>query len=310
MHLFTFIPTWVIQDVIILLMALIGVVFILKNEKHPISILLEFFCFIFFYASVYENFATMMGWYGYGRSLVMVFNVPLSVPVIEYLVVYTAIRLSSFVKMPNWSKPFFVGFMGMLFDFTLDPLAIKQIFTTGEGTIGRWTWFIGPNDVNILGEPVYNFSGWVLLCGYATIFILLGRWWHSKAKHKKMIGYVYPFVSMIAALLVMISPLSRVLLWLGPSSFKGTYREWIMLIIWFIVPLILLVIYGRKFIKPMEIKKEFLIFLVYIGSFLCSLIFILIGKHFEVLPLVLGFILFQSLLIFSIYFCSKRAVNI
>jgi hypothetical protein len=306
---FTFIPTWIIQDAVILLMAFIGVFFIIKNEKQPISILLEFFCFVFFYASVYENFATMMGWYGYGRSLIMIFNVPLTVPIIEYLVVYTAIRLSGYMKMPGWSKPFFVGFMGMLFDFTLDPLAIKQIFNTSEGTIGRWTWFINPNDVNILGEPVYNFTGWVLLCGYATIFILLGRWWYSKAKHKEIIGFIYPFLSMIAALLIMVSPLSRLLLWLGPFSYKGTYMEWIMLVFWFVTPLTLLIIYGRKFKKPLHFGKEYLIFLVYTGSYLCSLIFILIGNHFKVLPIVLGFILFQSLLIFTIYFRSRRLVN-
>jgi len=31
--------------------------------------------------------------------------------------------------------------------------------------------------VNIYNIPVYNFSGWMLILAYATIFILIGRWW-------------------------------------------------------------------------------------------------------------------------------------
>ncbi|OLS12712.1 MAG: hypothetical protein RBG13Loki_3658, partial [Promethearchaeota archaeon CR_4] len=30
-------------------------------------------------------------------------------------------------SIPTWCKPFIVGFMGMLFDFTLDPVATHQI---------------------------------------------------------------------------------------------------------------------------------------------------------------------------------------
>ncbi len=42
---------------------------------------------------MYENFATLMKWYGYGRSLIMIFNVPITVPIVEYLVVYSTLRI-------------------------------------------------------------------------------------------------------------------------------------------------------------------------------------------------------------------------
>lgn len=149
---FTIIPVWIIQDLLVLIVAVITVVYIVKREEHPASILLEFVCFIFLYAAVYENFATLVGWYGYGRSLVMLGNVPITVPVFEYLVIY--------------------------------------------------------------GEPVYNFSGWMLLCGYAAAAILLGRWWFAKSGRKKIIGYLYPPLAMVVSLGILVSPLSRFLLWL------------------------------------------------------------------------------------------------
>jgi uncharacterized membrane protein len=152
------VPAWIVQDLIVYLAALATVIFIIRKEQHPEIVLLEMVCFTFLYAAVYENFTTMMGWYGYGRFLVMVGNVPLSVPIVEYNIVYSTLR--------------------MLFDFALDPLAIKLVYASKEGTFGRWTWFMKPTDVGICGEPVYNFSGWVLVCGYAAAFLLLGRWWH------------------------------------------------------------------------------------------------------------------------------------
>jgi uncharacterized membrane protein len=177
---FTFVPTWVVQDLLVFIAAIVTVFFIIRKEERPESILLEMLCFCFLYAAVYENFATLMGWYGYGRTLLMVGNVPLSVPVVEYLVVYATLRMLAAMKVPTWSKPFIVGFMGMSFDFTLDPLATKLVYAVKEGTIGRWTWFPAPADVQIFGEPVYNFTGWVMICGYAAAALLLGRWWHKK----------------------------------------------------------------------------------------------------------------------------------
>jgi hypothetical protein len=194
---FTFVPVWAIQDVIILVLAVVTTVFILRKEEHPVPVILEFVCFVLLNAAVYENFATLMGWYGYGRSLLMIFNVPLSVPILEYLVVYSSLHLLGAMNVKTWCKPFIVGAMGMLADLSLDPLAVRQVFQTQEGTIGRWTWHSAAGAVNIYNIPVYNFSGWVLLCGYAAAFLLLGRWWYQKSGWKSAVGYVYPVLSML-----------------------------------------------------------------------------------------------------------------
>ena len=117
----------------------------------------------------------------------------------------------------------------MLFDFSLDPIAMKQVFETAEGTIGRWTWFPGMGDVQIFGEPVYNYTGWILLCGLFTASILAGRAWYRKSGYKASVGTAYPILCSLGALIVLVSPISQFLIWLAPFFGKGSVGEWIML---------------------------------------------------------------------------------
>jgi hypothetical protein len=287
MGTFTFIPVWVIQDVIVLILAAVTVLYIVRREEHPGPVLLEMFCFVFLYAAVYENFATLMGWYGYGRSIAMVFNVQLSVPVVEYLVVWATLRLAARMEMPGWSKPFVAGLAGMLFDFTLDPLAIRQVFTTAEGTIGRWSWFPGPGDVTLYAEPVYNFSGWVLLCGCAAAYLLLGRWWHRRSGYRPLVGYLYPVLAMLLALATMVSPLSRFLLWAEPLLGKGSVGEWIMLAVHFSLPALLLALVWRGRMRGrMSWRDDWPVPVILVGAPVVHLAFTLAGGHFEILWLV------------------------
>jgi hypothetical protein len=234
------VPIWEILDAITLILGAITVVFIIKRELHPESIILEMVCFMLLNASVYENFAVLMGWYGYGRVLFMIGNVPLSVPLIEYLIVYATLRMLDYMEIPKWTQPFIVGLSGMLLDFSLDPVAVNLVNTTPAGTIGRWSWYPGPADAQIFGEPVYNFSGWMLLCGYAALTILLGRYWFRKSGERRLVGYLYPILAMLAALGLIVAPTSRFLLWLAPFFGKGSFAEWIMLSVHLLLPTVLL----------------------------------------------------------------------
>ncbi len=58
-------------------------IFVVQRSRHPAVVLLECFGFVFLYASIFENFAVVNQWYVYGRSLLMIGDVPLSVPLIE-----------------------------------------------------------------------------------------------------------------------------------------------------------------------------------------------------------------------------------
>ena len=105
-------------------------------------VFLELFAFVFLYASVYENAAIVMGLYSYGRSLVTIGFVPASVPLIEAGVLITGFWFLEKTSVPKWAWAPIIGLFGMLQDFSLDPLAIRQVHTAGTVTSGRWNWLI------------------------------------------------------------------------------------------------------------------------------------------------------------------------
>jgi len=304
----TLVPSWIIQDIIILLLGLLTVIFIIKNEKHPIPILLEIVCFIFLYAGIYENFAMVVGWYGFGRSIVMLFNVPITVPLIEVLFVYTGIRFGRALKIPTWTIPILVGMFGVMADLTLDPLALSQVAVTAEGTIGRWTWFINNSDVNFFGAPVYNFPGWLLLCGHSTVFILLGRYWFEKSGNKKIVGYLYPPLALIAGLLVIMSPLSAFLLWIGPFFKKGGNTEYILFILGFLALIMIIIKWRGKMKRILTLKNDYIILVVFSVFYFSNVIFSIVGLQWKILLFSVPFILLHmGILLFG--FKSKKTIE-
>jgi hypothetical protein len=308
---FTFIPQWVIQDLIILVMAVVFIIFIIRKEEHSTVVLLEFICFVFLNAAVFENFATLMGWYGYGRSILMLFNVPLTIPILEYLVVYSSLRILGNMNIKTWCKPFIVGAFGMLVDLSLDPLAVRQIFNTHEGTIGRWTWYYNPGSVNIYNIPVYNFSGWMLLCGYAAAMILLGRWWFKKSGYKKIVGYVYPVLAMLVSLGILVTKASNFLLWLEPIMAKGSISEYIMMGFYLVFTAVLLSVFWRgRMLQSISFKEELPVFLIFFISHTSNILFALIGNFREILWLQFLTASVQSGLILFIYFRGKKFNNL
>ncbi|MDR3313613.1 MAG: hypothetical protein LBS96_04050 [Oscillospiraceae bacterium] len=302
MEWFTAIPEWIIMDVIVLLLGVFTVGFILKHEEHPKSVLLEIFCFIFLYASIYENMAQVMGWYGFGKSLVMVFNVPITVPLIEALFTYASIRFASQLKIPKWGVVVLAGAFGVLGDLTLDPLALAQ----EHGGIGRWSWFIAQGDVNIFGAPVYNYMGWFLLCGYAATFILLGRRWHEKSGYNRVVGIVYPPVCFLGALAAMCSPISSFLLWLGPWFSKGGKIEYVMLGLSFAAFAVVLLLWRGRMKETWSVKST-AIFPVVFGVFYASnLLFDCIAGRFDILLFSLPWIVIHGGVYLWAYLAGKK----
>jgi hypothetical protein len=279
--------TWLIQDVIALALSLVVILTIVKRAEHPVPRLLEVIAFVFVYASVYENAAGPMGLFTYGRSYLMVGSVPITVPLIEAIVMVTGLWFLEHTPVPDWAKPVVVGLFGMLQDFSLDSLAIRQVYTTNGVTSGRWNWLIQATDANILNIPVFNYPGWMLIMLYGTAMALLGRWWYRKSGYKPLVGVLYPFLSMFIALLLMISPISNFLLWLGPIFAKGDQIEWVMLGVHLLVPTLLLIFLWRgKLTKPFT-REDYPIFLVPIGLHLSDILFTIIGGFTNIFWIVL-----------------------
>ncbi len=305
MEWFTFEPTWVVMDVIVLLLGVYTIGFIIKHEEHPKQILLELLCFIFLFAGVYENMATVMGWYGFGKSIVMIFNVPITVPLIEALFTYAGIRFAQQLKIPNWAVVVLCGIFGVLADLTLDPLALAQV----RGDIGRWSWFIEQGDVNFFGAPVYNYCGWFLICGIGSMFILFGRHWHKKSGYSKIVGLVYPPLCFLGALTVMVSPLSSFLLWLGPWGQRGSATEYPMFIAMFVLLALILVIWRGR-MRDTRSKSTMTVFPVVFGVFyLSNLIFACLERRFDILLFSLPFIAIHIGIYLWALLSSKRGDN-
>jgi hypothetical protein len=176
----------------------------------------------------------------------------------------------------------------MLQDFSLDPLAIRQVFHFAGVETGRWNWLINPSTTpNILNIPVYNFPGWMLIMLYGSACILVGRWWFRRSGNNPVVGYVYPFITMLAALLLMISPISNFLLWLGPFFQKGSQAEWIMLAFHLLVPAAILIFIWRGHLKSPFTRDDLPIFVFPITLHLSDILFTIIGGYTEILWLVL-----------------------
>jgi hypothetical protein len=287
MTTFTFIPSWVIQDLVVYVAAAMVIFYIIRREERPIPRLMELSSFTLLYASVFENAATLNHLYGYGRSLIMIFNVPLSIPLFEAILTYAALRLLSAMRTPTWVKPFAVGFVGIVADFSLDPVAVKQIHQTLEGTIGRWTWYTSAGDVMIYNEPVSNFTGWAPLTAYAAAFFLLGRWWHRRSGYSTVVGYVYPILASIAALLCILSPITSFLIYLTPFFAPGGVNEWVMLAVLLVVPVALLALFWRgRMTARLSLTQDFPVFFVIGGFPLVNLLFCLAGGFTQILWLV------------------------
>ncbi len=301
--------TWLIQDVVAVLLGVMLLAFIIRREERPWVVILEAFAFIFIYASIYENAAIVMGLYSYGRSLVMIGFVPASVPLIEVCVLITGFWLLENTKVPNWAKPPIIGLFGMLQDFSLDPLAIRQVHTVGELTSGRWNWLIGSADANIFNIPVFNFPGWMLIMFYGSICLLIGRWWFKKSGYKTIVGIVYPFIAMFAALLLMISPISNFLLWLGPIFEKGQAIEWVMLAFHILVPTLLLFFLWRgKNLRPFSMN-DLPIFLFPTALHVMDIIFTIAGGFTEILWIVILASVVQSGFLWF-YWTRSRKITI
>ncbi|MFI9380454.1 hypothetical protein [Kutzneria sp. NPDC052558] len=283
MTTFTFVPTWVVQDLVVYVLAAIVIAYIVRREPHPAARAMELCSFTLLYSAVFENAATLAHLYTFGQSLVMVFNVPLSVPVFEAILTYSTLRVLAATRMPTWLKPLTAGLVAIVADFSLDTVAVKD-FHDG---VARWTWHTPPGHVMIYDEPVSNFTGWAPLVGYAATFFLLGRWWHRKSGYAKAVGYVYPVAAALAALLCMFSPITSFLLYLTPFFAPGSPAEVVMLAVLLVVPAVLLALFWRgRMSARLSLADDLPIFLVIGGVPVVNLVFCVVIGATQILWLV------------------------
>ncbi len=300
-------PAWLLADLLTVALSTILILFVVRRTRHPGSVILECLAFVLLYAGLFENFAVVQGWYVYGRSLLMFGDVPLSVPLIEMDVLIGGLFLLEKMNMPGWAKPFVLGLFGMLQDLSLDPLAVRQVFSIGGAASGRWTWLLSPGVAQIYNIPVYNFPGWMLIMLYGSIYLLIGRGIFKRSGYKPWVGWVYPFPAMLLALITMVTPLSQFLLWMAPFGTKGGNFEWVMLAFHLAFPMLLLVFLWRgRMLGRFSFAADWPLFLIPVLFHLADIFWILAGGFTNVLGLALLAAVVHGALLMWIFLRGKN----
>ena len=201
--------TWFIVEVIAAILFLVCIVHASRQE-HGILRVLELLGFVF-YSAIFENIGVFTDIYDYNLNRVMMIGkVPIEILLIEAVIFYASLQLVAKLRLPNWAKPFAVGFLSSFQDMSLDPAAVFDLHKLDGVLSGQWNW-TPRYDGTFFGIPFFNFSGWMYLMAYYTAAVLVGRWLYAKYK-KEAIGYLYPFVGGLAGVLLLVSPLTQFLL--------------------------------------------------------------------------------------------------
>jgi hypothetical protein len=136
---------------------------------------------------------------------------------------------------------------------------------------------------------VYNFPGWVVILGLGSAAMLLSRWWFERSGRRTWVALVAPFATVLGALVVLVSPLSQLVLWLGPVFHKGGVTEWVMLGVHFAFPLLLLAVLWRgRMVAGLSLREDWPA-LVFPSLFHFMDVGFAVGGGFpQLLPLQLG----------------------
>ena len=304
---------WVIPDVLIYIG---GALVLWWEQRRPSTnkwrsglLLIECIAFLFLYASVFENQALPAGLYDYGRSIIMVGAVPLSVPVLEWLSTITSLRLFSLTSLPIWLHPYLVGYIGMLQDFTLDPVSVRQVHFSEGRDIGRWSWVsLKPEHPAILAVPTYNFPGWVVILGLGAVAILFSR---KLLSSRPILATFSPVVFLPIALVSMRFGVARMLMWFWPLL-PSVIGEWTALIFHNVIPLLILsaFFWKGKFIARLTVSSDWTTVFIPLFYHLVDIAFALYGHFYEVIPLQLGMTALHTFLVIALWYKSRTAKKI
>jgi bisanhydrobacterioruberin hydratase len=125
----------------------------------------------------------IFGEYSYGDGLgVKLFDVPLMIGVNWSVLVFASAALVDQLKIRIWMKAAMAATMMVLYDFLLEPVAVRFDF---------WTW--SGNDI-----PVQNYIAWWII----AFFMLLGVITRVKPLENKIAGYVIGIQTLFFAILI------------------------------------------------------------------------------------------------------------
>ena len=245
--------TWIIMEVMSVVLFAMCMRHALCSDR-PKQKLFELCCFVLA-AALFEHVGVLGGNYWYSQERFMMFGLlPLSILLIESVIMYSAMVLFEYTNMPKWSIIFFVGILSTIQDMTIDPVYVNDMYVFDGVAQGHWNWYIY-YDTTFFGIPFFNFSSWFYMTGLYAGMMMLGRHLYDKKK-KEWIGIAYPFIS--AVLLIVALVPTAILLVKPVYSDNNTFKFWyelIALIVNFAVAIVLMAKSWKK-MSPVNIKKD------------------------------------------------------
>ncbi|MBQ7922189.1 MAG: carotenoid biosynthesis protein, partial [Clostridia bacterium] len=205
--------------------------------------------------AIFEHVGVLMGNYWYSQERFMMFGLlPLSILLIESVIMYSAMTLFEYTNMPKWSNIWFVVILSTIQDMTIDPVYVNDMYVFDGVTQGHWNWKIY-YDTTFFGIPFFNFSSWFFMTGIYAGMLMLGRHLYEKKK-KEWIGISYPFVS---AVLLIAALVPTALLLIKPVySDNTTFKFWyelIALIFHFTCATVMIAKFWKK-MSPVNLQKD------------------------------------------------------
>lgn len=297
--------TWILMEVISVILMVLCMVHALKSDR-PKQKVFELCCFVLA-AALFEHVGVLGGNYWYSQERFMMFGlIPLSILMIEAVIMYSAMTLFEYTNMPKWSIIWFVGFLSTLQDMTIDPVYVNDTYVFDGIAQGHWNWSIY-YEPTFFGIPFFNFSSWFFMTGLYAGMLLLGRHIYEKKK-KEWIEVSYPF---ICAVLLIVALVPTAIILIKPVySDNATFLFWyelIALIFNMVCGIVLIAKYWKK-MSPVDLKKDGLV--IFGVPALLHIYDILVGFGLGIEKSYIPVILFSAIhlgYLFMVYRKSKKA---
>lgn len=145
----------------------------------------------------YINVTADMG-YVYGKFFVMFGKAPLDIPLCIGvgwgIIIYTARLFTDRLRLPLWASVCFDALLALSIDVSMDAVAYR---------LHMWTWNwqgtgLDPLKAEWFGIPYGNFSGWLYVVFYYSLFNrLLQRWMIRNEKAIKLKQALIPLLSVL-----------------------------------------------------------------------------------------------------------------
>lgn len=130
--------------------------------------------------------------YHYGEFFLMLDGAPICIGLGWAVIIYSGMEFVSHLEMPDYARPFLVGFLALNMDLAMDVIAIR---------LGFWHWVI-PLDWQWFGVPWGNFWAWYIVVVSYSGFLY---WFRNKLKQKDSIWLrkTYPLLALLGAVVIL-----------------------------------------------------------------------------------------------------------